>query len=368
MAVIPGTPSALRACQLRFRQEAGRAFATMADTFGAAIRAQAGPDGTIPRHRRPLLTATVRRTLDDFYVGPTRRPILGRDQFDPNSPFAELLLIEMATVTLAIVDSHDRWLERNVPSDVYLWLSQGHERRTVSEQFGPNHPLVDQYRDTLLDTDLLLYDDRHFFVPPNRRGPDGYRLSDRIWRVNRRSRARIDRLLTRAINEGVSAERLARSLESSLRPDRKLIRTRTPYNRDASYDAMRLARTEITAAAGRAGIASARANPYVRQMRWNLSPQHPRTDICDNLVGDYNLDDVPNYPAHAQCLCHLSPVTTRHPSQVAEELRSALDEGRPFTTPASPQRFAQGLIGSDGVRIARQPPPRSTVIRTGRRR
>jgi hypothetical protein len=150
----------------------------------------------------------------------------------------------------------------------------------------------------------IIYDALHLFVDR-----DGYRLADRIWRTDHLTRNRIDQLLAYEIRTGTAAVDIAKMLEQYLIPGREKIRTRKPYGRDGSYDALRLARTEITAAAGRATMALAEANPFTNGMLWALSLSHPDGIDCEcenNSMQDvdgmgpgiYKLGNVPRYPAH----------------------------------------------------------------------
>jgi hypothetical protein len=150
----------------------------------------------------------------------------------------------------------------------------------------------------------IFYDALHLFVHPH----DGYRLSDRIWRADAQTRNRIDALLRYEIQNGTAAVDIAKQLEQFLKEERKGVRTQKPYGRWGSYDARRLARTEITAAHGRATMASAEANPWVESIHWALSMSHPDGLDCnceDNSLADIGLGpgvyantDLPDYPDH----------------------------------------------------------------------
>ena len=167
----------------------------------------------------------------------------------------------------------------------------------------------------------VYYDALHEFVHPH----DGYRLSDRIWRADAKTRNMIDGLLAHEIRNGTSAVRIAKQLESFLRKERAGVRTKKPYGRWGSYDARRLARTEITAAAGRATIASSQANPYVELVLWDLSNAEREDWDCnceENAARDvgygpgvYPVGEVPDYPDHPHCMCTLLPVVTVQPGQ-----------------------------------------------------
>jgi len=143
----------------------------------------------------------------------------------------------------------------------------------------------------------VIYDALHDFV-----GPDGYRLSDRIWRAEAVTRNKIDELLAYHIRNGTSAVDIAKELEAFLKRERAGILTKKPYGRWGSYDARRLARTEITAALGRGTIAAAQANPFVEKIEWALSPNRTGEWDCNceanAEASPYDVNDVPAYPDH----------------------------------------------------------------------
>ncbi|MES7218675.1 hypothetical protein U6N72_12655, partial [Cutibacterium acnes] len=57
-------------------------------------------------------------------------------------------------------------------------------------------------------------------------------------------------------------------------------------------------------------------SPSYTGTKWVLSASHPVKDICDSYAnhneglgrGVYKPGDVPMYPPHPNCLCHLVPV------------------------------------------------------------
>jgi hypothetical protein len=180
----------------------------------------------------------------------------------------------------------------------------------------------------------IMYDALHLFVHPH----DGYRLSDRVWRAEQKTRNRIDQLLAYEIRQGTSAVNIAKMLEGYLREERAGVRTKKPYGTWGSYDARRLARTEITAAAGRATIGSAKANPFVDTVLWALSLGREDWNCnceanSENDVGYgpgvYPVDEVPDYPDHPHCMCTLRPQVTPSPQEVVEDLRGWLGQAEP---------------------------------------
>lgn len=130
---------------------------------------------------------------------------------------------------------------------------------------------------------------------------------------------------------------VARSLESYVKKGKtsiaanypnmiKRMESRIPANLD--YKALRLARTELTAAYGEGVIASAKATPVVKYVKWVISSSHPRKDICDtnanggpNGNGIYEAMSCPIYPAHPNCICTLQPAP-ENTTVVVDKLKS----------------------------------------------
>ena len=175
----------------------------------------------------------------------------------------------------------------------------------------------------------VIYNALHDFV-----GPDGYTLSDRVWAADEVTRHKIDELLAHHIRSGTSAVDIAKELEEFLQRERVGIRTRRPYGRWGSFEARRLARTEITAALGRGVIAAADANPFVIGIEWALSPNRTGDWPCncpdraeDDVglgPGVYPKDGVPPYPDHPHCMCTLRP-TVASTEVVVEDIRAWLN-------------------------------------------
>jgi len=260
------------------------------------------------RANREALKQGTWELVRTYYIG------FGADPFDgsnPQSEYARLLVDGVKGAIRIQVQRQDALLKqtlKNAP-DVYRWLT-GH-------------------RSYIPIREINSYDPFYLFVDPR-----GYRLSDRIWQTAIDQRSRIDRLLDYHIGQGTAAVRIARLLEDFLTPGTELIKTRTPYGQEGSYAARRLARTEITAAAGRATVNANIANPFVSGTKWSLSASHRCCDICDDYArGGPNGDGVylpgsePPYPAHPHDLCNLSPVISGNTSELIEELRREIGLG-----------------------------------------
>jgi hypothetical protein len=139
--------------------------------------------------------------------------------------------------------------------------------------------------------------------------------------------------------------RVSRELEQFLLPGRGLIRTRAPYGTDASYDAMRLIRTEITRAAAQASEMAAAANPFIAGMSVVLSGSHPKYDICDIAAGagPWPVGEIPaqyQIPLHPHCLCHYRYEMVENPQAILDELRNDIRKLRPGGLMINPLQVA----------------------------
>ena len=149
---------------------------------------------------------------------------------------------------------------------------------------------------------------------------DGLKLSERIWNITEGNKQVISDIVRAGIGE--DAVNVAKALQTYVKSGStrmaaeypgmiKRMGSRIPLNLD--YNALRLARTELTAAYGEGTLAGAKASPAIGKVRWVLSSSHPRPDICDIYAeggeghGVYSVDDCPPYPAHPNCLCTLQP-------------------------------------------------------------
>lgn len=318
----------------------------------AATARGEGGDRVIPNSRE------VRQTLKDVIWRDAVKPLYigaGTDALrgaEPQSPYARLLVEGITEATRIQVQRQVAIVRRLVrDAEVLRWLTgprsllavremQPTITGRITELVGPTAAQVGALRgvDGRIDVNRAratlvrprgLYEPFHSWVDPN-----GYRLSDRIWRTSIDVRSRVDRLLDYHIARGTSAVEIADLIEPFLTPQALSRRTVRPYGTEGSYAARRLARTEITAAAGRATINASAANPFVTGVQWRLSASHPRIDICDHYArggengdGVYPVDQVPPYPPHPHCLCSLLPVamgsTTDLVASLREDIRAA---------------------------------------------
>lgn len=174
-----------------------------------------------------------------------------------------------------------------------------------------------------------------------------YDLSERLWGTRARQEAALHNVLDQAIGSKVGARDLAKHLQqyldpayarTKLRGDR-VVTTGHPAG-GGSYEARRLARTEITAAAGRGTIAASDALATLgAKVAWALSGSHPEDDECDANAtrGPYDPKQVPRYPAHPNCLCTLRTVFAKSDA----ELVAAVQEEFGLTPAPAPEELAK---------------------------
>jgi hypothetical protein len=201
----------------------------------------------------------------------------------------------------------------------------------------------------------------------NRVWDDGFKLSQRIWRLEQESLDGIRQVIYKGLADGQSAWQMGRELELFLgagggcpRWARSRLYGLTKkdiasgdrtglYSGDecdaqgVAYKALRLARNEIQIAHHLATDAILSQVPWIEQEQVNLSPAHPEPDVCDELVnGGENGDGVyPKgtvlLPAHVQCSPAGQMIETRagqRPIETVEpgdEVRTHADRWQPVT-------------------------------------
>lgn len=327
--------SILIAAQQAFRRDAVVLFEQMAAQIIGRVRlaASRGRVGELELRR---LQARVGNLVEAYFVGDDGRSPFADDGVTAVAPFPALLNRHLVRLARQIVQAQAVAMRQRMSPG--LLSRMGDARRVVAEQAGS----------PFSDNPLALYTAPHEWADAN-----GYRLSDRIWRAGFQTRAKIDRVLSEGVRKHWPIERIADELETLLRPERLGVRTRKPYGRNVSFDAMRLARTELTRMHGQVMLAASRANPYVDEIWWNLSASHPAPDICDALAAGspYDLNDptvTQGYPAHPHEMCYLTPGQSRSTDNINAELDAFFaDDGEsPPLTPLHEDLFLLALLGA----------------------
>lgn len=167
---------------------------------------------------------------------------------------------------------------------------------------------------------------------------DARNLSGRIWNVEGMGRDAINNVIIQGITEGDSAWNIAKKLEGFLGAGADCPRWTSTrlYGRTASekaagdvtgllsgndcdgrgvsYNALRLARTEIQKAHALATDKVLAAQPWVEKEQCHLSASHPEADECDDVIsngeegkGIYEVGTI-EYPLHPNCFCYKTAV------------------------------------------------------------
>ncbi len=360
----------LAMAQKGFRRDVRAMFTQMAERVGAVVLMSADSDGMVPRSQQSYVQSQTGEVIDSYFLGANDQLLFGSGYLagrDVRSPYGEdgitplaeyprILNKWIAMAQAMMVIAEYNWMRRNIPEDIQLWLS-----RTPSRD-APVKEMIDELTEEQIEAlrlfrpnPLAEYEPAHTWVDPN-----GYRLSDRIWRTDVVTRSKLDGMVMDAINEGMSAARLAKRLEQFLIPGRAKIRTKKPYGTDASYDAMRLARTEIARAGNQAAFISAYTNPYVDKIDVRRSANgDPTCTVCpkhatigiggERLRAPYSIHSA-NIPAyHPHCMCTTIPVVTDSPETVTRNLRAIIEEAGqglplPIRTVLQPQNMLRDLL------------------------
>jgi hypothetical protein len=326
------TERGLRKAQAGFVRDYKALALLLAAQIGQLLTAAADGNGRIPLQRLQSVQNEAQALTLRLYVDPQQGPY--SVSMTPLAEYPRLLNRHIISVTVDVLTGYSDWFQKR-PDDIASWLQLG--RLRPAPRYDPFHKWLD---------------------------PRGWDLSQRIWEVGLNTRRKLGDYLDINIRQGRSAVAMAQELEQFLVPGRRNITTPgpypPPYGVTASFDAMRLARTEISMAHTNASFAAALANPYVAGMDWKLSPRHPKMDICDNLAtigmggerlkDPYPLDSAPRVVAdsHPQCICVNVPALGDLDA-INADIRVLIDEGEPpsMQNAFDVQSFATALLGAE---------------------
>lgn len=326
-------------------------YAGLERDVAAIVQRRADADGNVPRSATFEIQQQAGELVRRFFLGRNGRgewapfDTVGNGAVIPLSPYMRQLWAAIRAAVRIPIEQSAAILERRLPLDVLTVMRAADvnpfaaAKQQVAEM-GRNQELGIRNQALRIPNSLFLipnslvaeqlfrpnplasYEPAHTWVDPN-----GHRLSDRVWNTAGSTRQRLDAYLEQAIREGRGALQMSRELEQFLIPGQGL-RTSKPYGANASFDGMRLARTEISRAAQEAQRMAAAMNPFVSGLKWNLSASHPKIDVCDDLArggpagdGVYSVEAYPGRP-HPQCLCYGTNVLITNPDGILNELRA----------------------------------------------
>lgn len=346
----------LASAQRGFRREIGEAYTALGRRIAGMILIYADGDGLIPLNRLSRVQAQTGNILTGFFVGLDGRSPFGEDGTTPLAEYPRILNKWLAMSSARMVVAQYKWMRKHVPDDIQEWLTRTPSRDVPIKEILAD--LTDEQIEALRlfrANPLAEYEMAHTWVDPN-----GYRLSDRIWRTSVKTRTQLDAMIADGVREGMSAVKLAKKVEQFLHPNRAKIRTNKPYGKDASYDAMRLARTEIARAGNQAAFISSYTNPYVDKIdvarsangdpTCTVCPQHATIGIGGGRLREpYSVHSADLAPWHPHCMCYVLPVVTDSPQTVTENLRSIVEEAgeglpAPLITALQPQGMLRQML------------------------
>lgn len=180
-----------------------------------------------------------------------------------------------------------------------------------------------------------------------RRRANGIGESKRVWQTGKQTKEQLEFFLKEGLSEGRSAAKLTGDLKQYLKePDRRYRRVRDKNGklvlsnpaknyspgrgvyRSSYKNALRLARNEINIAYRYNDHERVQNLDFVLGIKVNLSPSHPRYDICDELQG--------NYPKqfqfvgwHPQCLCYTTTLLMTR-EQFITKMNTGKEQGSPI--------------------------------------
>lgn len=323
----------------RNEEQMAALLASLASYASRELMRAADSEGVIPKGA----TFDVQRAIGDRVMatflgqmgGGNRGPfrVLPDGTVYPLSPYMRALWSNVEQATRIYVEKHGSILDRYLRRAPEVAMAM---RQATRNPFAAARVASEQILKVFKPNPLAQYEAPHTWVDPT-----GYTLSDRVWRMAGNTRRKLDMFLEERIAQGDGALRMSKDLEAFLQPGRQLRRTTAPYGTDASYDAMRLARTEIARAAARANEVSAAMNPFVAGVEVVLSPQHPCCDICDEAAesGPWPIDEIPDkfrIPMHPHCMCYYREALIDNPQEVLDQLRQEISSRR---------RELTGLVG-----------------------
>lgn len=301
-------------------EEMAALFAGLAASASRQLLRFADSDGQIP----PGALFDVQTATGALVTG----VFLARTADGQRMPF-----VELSDGTVRPLSPYARSVLEKVDEAEALAIQQ---QQTVANRFLRRDPAVQavfrRQNQLFQPNPLAQYERAHTWVDPR-----GYRLSERIWRTSGQTRRKLDMFLEERISQGQGALDMSRDLERFLQPGRQLARTQAPYGTDASFDAMRLARTEISRAHAKAQEVAMQLNPFVEGVSVVLSMSHPREDICDEAAAasPFPVDDIPaqyQIPMHPQCMCHYRNELIEDPQSVLDSIRDDVRQTRRVPT------------------------------------
>ena len=213
-----------------------------------------------------------------------------------------------------------------------IWMASGAGSQGVAQV--TQHMLGDAFPPPAVSRLFAGINERATLAMLARTRRDGLKISDRVWRTSEVARNSVRMIIEDAVARGQDARATARQVQQYLQPGiwkahKADVRKRLGISKDVSYQAMRLARTEMNNAFHEGMIAANQHSPGYRGIYWRLSGVPGRVpDVCDDMAADMSYGEPGFYPKgfepvrpHPSCRCVTIPAY-ENPEQFTERLRS----------------------------------------------
>lgn len=258
----------------------------LSDGLARLVLRHTDEQGNVPAFRLEMLRREASALIQRSFLG-TPSPngeiapySVVHGEVQPRSVFFRVLWSLMQRSAGEAVERHAEIMRKHLPEDL--------QRQFAGATIDPFDKSVHEIGD---------FDPLFMWL-----GPDGKRLLDRIWNSAGDMVARVDQFLVAAVTQNLNGSRIGQEILKFLTPGNKS----SFLGSNGSWYAMRLARTEISAAYFRADAMAAQLDPMVESYSPYTAPEHACCDGCDDQQagGPYPKDDLTHLPPfHANCIC-----------------------------------------------------------------
>lgn len=281
----------------------------LADSLSRIVARHTDEKGVVPVNRLEMLQREASAIVQRSFLGSpmpdgSLAPYAVRHGIVmANSAFFRMLWGLMIKAATAAVERHADIMRKKMPAD----LVRQFEMATINpferevQEIGDFNPL-------------------HLWL-----GPDGKNLLDRIWNAAGDMSGRVRQYLIATVTRGLPSSQIQQDLIRFLTPGK----ASSFLGSNGSWYAMRLARTEISAAYFRADGMAAQLDPMIESYTPYTAPQHACCDGCDDQQagGPYPKTDLSHLPPfHANCICGVIWHLVEDVAGVIERLRQAIQD------------------------------------------
>lgn len=257
----------------------------LTNSLARIVHKHADAEGKIPMSALEMIRRESRAVVQRSFLGVPMADgslapyIMQHGMVMPRSTYFKSLWGLMIRSATEAVDYHAAIMRKYLPPEVI----RHYEAATISpfekiSEIGGFNPL-------------------HLFT-----GPDGKRLIDRVWSVAGDMATKLDTFLTGIISQqDANATSITNELADFMTPGKGSV-----FGGSGSFGAMRLARTENSAAYFRADSLAAQMDPMVETYTFFTAPEHRCCDECDDVAAGspYPKDDMMHLPPrHPNCIC-----------------------------------------------------------------